>query len=95
MDALWLLLKDVALTGCGIALIVSQILAVHPDPALIVAGLALTVPSMATHAVNVLSGPQSPAPGGGEPSSPSSPPPGLPSSPGVSGAPPDEPGRAG
>jgi hypothetical protein len=82
----WLLLKDVALTGTGIVLIISQMLADHPDPALIVAGLALTVPSMATHAVNLLSGPQ--APGGDPPSSsPSSSPPGSPHS----GPSPDDP----
>jgi hypothetical protein len=82
----WLLLKDVALTGTGIVLIISQMLSEHPDPALIVAGLALTVPSMATHAVNLLSGP-APPDGGDSPSPPSSLPPGSPHS----GPSPDDP----
>lgn len=79
MNAWWLLLKDVALTGTGIVLIISQMTAVHPDPTLIVAGLALTVPSMASHAVNLLSGPGLPG-GGSSSSSPPSPPPGPPPS---------------
>jgi hypothetical protein len=66
----WAVLKDVLLTGTGLAVIVSQIFSGHPSDVLLVAGLALTVPSAATHAKEVLTGPT------GGPSSSSSPPPG-------------------
>lgn len=64
----WLLLKDVLLTGTGLAVILSQIFSGHPSDILLVAGLALTVPSAASHAKEVLTGPT------GEHSSSSSPP---------------------
>jgi hypothetical protein len=53
----WQLLKDILLTGTGLALIVSQILAKQPSDVLLVTGLALTVPSAASHAGALLSGP--------------------------------------
>ena len=69
----WLIVKDVILTGTGVAVIVSQILSHTPDGLLIGAGLALTVPSTWDHVRALL-------PGTGEHSSPSSPPSGSPSS---------------
>lgn len=71
----WLLARDVALTGAGLWLIISQIGARDPSSALIVAGLALVVPSAATHAHAVLSGPSPEAGHGPPPSSPSASPP--------------------
>lgn len=53
---LWSLLKDILLTGTGVAVIVSQVLSAHPSDVLLVTGLALTVPSLATHATAVLGG---------------------------------------
>lgn len=70
----WQLARDIALTGTGLALIITQIGAHDPSSTLIVAGLALTVPAAATHAASVLSGPSAPA-HGQQPSSPSSSPP--------------------
>jgi hypothetical protein len=71
----WLLLKDIALTGTGLAIIVLQIWAAKPSDVLLVVGLALTVPSAATHAASILSGPGVPS------TSESSPPPGEQDSP--------------
>ena len=78
----WQLIKDVLLTGTGLLLIVLQVFARQPSDVLLVTGLALTVPSVATHAVALLSGPSPaargpresspPAEPGGEPPSPSS-----------------------
>jgi len=70
----WSLLKDILLTGTGIAVILSQVFSGHPSDILLVTGLALTVPSVAGHASALLTartGPPS-LPGGS--SSPSSPP---------------------
>ena len=67
----WQLIRDIALTGTGLALIISQVGARDPSSTLIVAGLALTVPAAATHAAGVLSGPSAPSgPGSSSPSSP-------------------------
>lgn len=82
---LWQLIRDILLTGTGLALIISQIGARDPSSTLIVAGLALTVPAAATHAAGVLSGPSSPTEHGQRPSSPSSPPPSSSPSPPSSG----------
>jgi hypothetical protein len=71
----WSAVKDVILTGTGIGLIVSQVFTRSPSDALLVTGLALTVPSVAAHATALLTGP----------SSPSSPPPGAPPSSSISG----------
>jgi hypothetical protein len=74
----WLLLKDIALTGTGLVVIVLQIFAKQPSDVLLVVGLALTVPSATSHAASILSGPgvreSSPSSdaGGGRPSPPSS-----------------------
>jgi hypothetical protein len=83
---LWQLVRDILLTGTGIALIVSQIGARDPSSELIVAGLALTVPAAATHAAGVLSG--SPGTQHGQPpsSSPSPPPSSSPSPPTSAGS---------
>ena len=55
-DQLWAVLKDVVLTGTGVAVIFSQVLAGRPSDVLLAAGLALTVPSVAGHATALLSG---------------------------------------
>ena len=74
----WQLIKDIALTGTGLVIIILQIFARTPSDVLLVVGLALTVPSAATHAASILSGPGVPpssesSPAGGEqPSLPSS-----------------------
>lgn len=81
-DVAWTAAKDVLLTGTGIVLILSQVFASSPSDILLATGLALTVPSVASHAKALLSGP------GGAPSSPPSPPPG--SSPSTSSPPADE-----
>lgn len=71
----WLLVKDILLTGTGLALIVTQLFTGHPSDVILVAGLALTVPSVAGHAGAILSG----RPGHGGPPSSSSSQPGGPS----------------
>ena len=68
----WLLLKDILLTGTGMALVLSQVFSPSPSDVLLVAGLALTAPSVASHAKAVLGGHT------GGSSSPPSPPPGPP-----------------
>jgi hypothetical protein len=55
-----MLVKDVLLTGTGIGVIVSQILAVHANDALLGTGLALLVPSTYEHIKALL-----PSSGGG------------------------------
>jgi hypothetical protein len=83
----WQLARDILLTGTGLFLIISQVGARDPSSALIVAGLALTVPAAATHAKEVLSGPSSDTGHGPGSSSESSPPPAsLPSPPGSGGS---------
>jgi hypothetical protein len=69
-NTLWTGLKDVLLTGTGMALILSQIFSRSPSDVLLVTGLALTVPSVAGHAGALLSG----RPGDGGRHSPSLPP---------------------
>jgi hypothetical protein len=56
-EMLWQLIKDVALTGTGLVIIITQIWSKAPSDVLLVVGLALTVPSAASHAASVLSGP--------------------------------------
>ena len=76
----WLLLKDLLLTGTGLVIIITQIQAKTPSDVLLVVGLALTVPSAATHAASILAGPgvppssESSPPAGEQPSPPPSPP---------------------
>jgi hypothetical protein len=67
----WQLIKDIALTGTGLVVIILQVWSPHPSDVLLVVGLALTVPSAASHAASILSGPGVPessgssdAPGG-------------------------------
>ena len=62
--SLWQIIKDVLLTGTGLALIWGQVFSPHPSDLLLVTGLALTVPSVAGHAKDLLSG------SGGQHSSP-------------------------
>ena len=75
----WQLIKDIALTGTGLTIIILQIWSRSPSDVLLVAGLALTVPSAASHAASILSGPGVPSssessPQGGAQHSPPSPP---------------------
>jgi hypothetical protein len=77
---LWQVLKDILLTGTGMALMVSQVFSLRPSDILLVTGLALTVPSVAGHAGALLTGGRHGRTGGE--SSPPSPRPGeLPSGP--------------
>jgi hypothetical protein len=83
-ETAWQLAKDLLLTGTGLVIIITQIWAAKPSDLLLVVGLALTVPSAASHAASVLSPPgggvhrsseSSPARGEQDgPPSPSSPP---------------------
>ena len=76
------LLKDIALTGTGLTVIILQIWSKTPSDVLLVVGLALTVPSVASHATSILSGPGVPSSSesspehGEQPSPPPSSPPG-------------------
>jgi hypothetical protein len=53
----WRLIKDVLLTGLGMFAIYSQLFRQHPDGLILGAGLALTVPSIASHVRALLPGP--------------------------------------
>ena len=75
----WQLLKDILLTGLGMAAIVSQVLSSHPNGLVLGTGLALTVPSVASHVRALLPGPGDGESSSSTPSSPRSP--SLPSSP--------------
>ena len=44
----WSLVKDIVLTGAGLALIILQVFAKQPSDVLLVTGLALTIPSVAS-----------------------------------------------
>jgi hypothetical protein len=74
----WQLAKDILLTGTGLVIIILQVFAKQPSDVLLVVGLALTVPSAASHAASILSGPSVPESspssdaGGAQPSPPSS-----------------------
>lgn len=85
----WPLVRDILLTCTGLWLIISQVGARDPNSALIVAGLALTVPAAATHAMGVLSGPSAPHGGPASSSEPAPPPASSPSLPSAGGT--DEP----
>ena len=50
----WIIVKDFLLTGTGLALVLSQLFAASPKDAILVAGLALTTPSVASHARTIL-----------------------------------------
>lgn len=77
----WQLIKDILLTGTGLVIIILQIFARQPSDVLLVVGLALTVPSAASHAASILSGPGVSGEHGAPPSSQSSQPHGEPPSP--------------
>jgi hypothetical protein len=71
----WPLVKDVGLTGTGIAVILLQAFSAKPDGLLLGTGLALTVPSTWDHIRALLpssGGPSSSEPSPGPGSSPSS-----------------------
>jgi len=62
----WRLAKDAAMTGTGLALIVSQAVSARPSDALLIAGLALTGLGASFHVTSLVSGyfgsPPSPSP---------------------------------
>lgn len=68
----WTLVKDILLTLTGVLLIVSQVRSKTPDTAMLVTGLALTIPSIADHAKSILGGPAGSRSATGPPSLPSS-----------------------
>ena len=72
-ETAWQLIKDIALTGTGLAMIISQIFTRQPSDVLLVTGLALTIPSVASHAATLLSPPSTGAHGPPSSSSSSSP----------------------
>ena len=53
-DTVWTAVKDIALTGTGLVLILSQAFSASPKDIILVAGLALTTPSVASHARAIL-----------------------------------------
>jgi hypothetical protein len=57
----WQLLRDILVTGTGLAVITSQLFSHRPSDVLLVTGLALTVPSAASHTVGILRGPTEPS----------------------------------
>jgi hypothetical protein len=66
----WALVRDVLLTGTGMAVIIIQVFSAHPSTPLLWTGLGLTAPAAVEHVKALL-------PGSGPPdSSPASPPPG-------------------
>lgn len=71
------MVKDVVLTSVGVVAIWSQIFSPKPHPYIILAGLALTVPSTAGHVRALLA----PGPGDGESSGSTPPQPPRPSAP--------------
>lgn len=67
---LWMGVKDVVLTGTGVAVIWVEALSAHPNGLALGTGLALTVPSVADHVRALI-----PSSGGDSGSSPSQGPP--------------------
>lgn len=49
-ELVWAAIKDIILTGTGVAVIISQMWSRTPSDVLLVTGLALTAPSVASHA---------------------------------------------
>ena len=56
MNRWWPLVRDVAVTGTGLAVIWRQVYSAHPSGLLLGTGLALTVPSVAAHVRALLPG---------------------------------------
>jgi hypothetical protein len=52
----WPLVRDIAITGTGLAIIWSQVFSPHPSGLVLGTGLALTVPSVAAHVRALLPG---------------------------------------
>ena len=52
----WPLIRDIAITGTGLAVIWFQVYSPHPSGLLLGTGLALTVPSVAAHVRALLPG---------------------------------------
>lgn len=67
------LLRDVLLTGAGLAVIGSQVIAAQPNPYLIGAGLSLTFPSTFVKIREILIDPSGTGGGSGLPSEPRGP----------------------
>lgn len=62
----WLLVKDIALTGTGLFVILSQTFSPRPNGVLLGAGLALTVPTVWEHVKALLPSSGDPGPGDGD-----------------------------
>ena len=77
----WTVIKDVALTGTAIWLIVMQVRSLHPSDVLLATALGLTTVASAPHAKALLTGHT-----GGQPSPPVPLPPAPPSAPSSEGA---------
>ena len=73
LQTAWQLVRDIALTGTGLWLIISQDMSAHPSGDVLVVALALLVPAAATHAASIISGPSAPPHGPGESSPPAVP----------------------
>ena len=56
MNRWWPLLRDIAVTGTGLRVILSQVYSPHPSGLLLGTGLALTVPAAAAHVKALLPG---------------------------------------
>ena len=54
---IWPLIRDVLVTGTGLALIISQAFARSPSDVLLMAALTLTTPSLIAHAGTLLGAP--------------------------------------
>ena len=52
----WQLIRDVLVTGTGLVIILLQVFAKQPSDVLLVAAIALTTPTLASHATALLSG---------------------------------------
>ena len=52
----WQLIRDVLVTGTGLVIILLQVFARQPSDVLLVAAIALTTPTLASHATALLSG---------------------------------------
>jgi len=69
----WQLIRDVLVTGTGLVIILLQVFAKQPSDVLLVAAIALTTPTLASHATALLSG-QPPSESSSSSSQPGSPP---------------------
>lgn len=85
LQTAWQLIRDIAMTGTGLWLVISQDASAHPQGDILVAALALLVPAAATHAASIISGPSAPPHGQPSSSPPAPQPSSSPSSPPAGG----------